>query len=350
MTLDAYQYELPERCIAQVPAARRDESRLMVLDRAAATLRHDRFHRIGAYFRPGDVLVVNDARVIPARFFAHRKTGGRVEGFVLDGWQESDCRRVLLKPARRIRVGEILELADEYTMRIADRNGQTFIAEITPPGKWTPFLSAHGLMPLPPYIKRGDQDHRVSMDASMDRERYQTIYAQEPGAVAAPTAGLHFTHDLLQQLRDGGIETASITLWVGWGTFKPLTCQRIDHHVMEKEIYSISAKTAEILTRAKTENRRIIAVGTTTTRALESWANRDTDRGEVFQGEASLFIVPGYSFKMIDALVTNFHLPGSTLLMLVSALAGRETILDAYRAAVEHDYRFYSYGDAMLII
>jgi len=345
LPVEAFRYSLPESLIAQEPAPSRQCSRLMVLDRKRDGVEHRLFEDIPTYLHPGDVLILNDARVIPARFYAQRESGGRVEVFVLDGWENSPQHRVLLKPARRIRRGESLLLEDGMTVRVVERGDREFVVEMDSPEAWTRYLNDHGVMPLPPYIRRSVADGRDVLD----RERYQTVFADRPGAVAAPTAGLHFTRDLLETLEQRGIEVIRLTLWVGWGTFKPVTCEWVSEHVMDTEIYAISETAAAAVRRARKDGRRIIAVGTTTTRALESWAVSHPELEPVFRGEASIFITPGYRFRIINAMITNFHLPGSSLMMLVSALAGRERILRAYETAVAHQYRFYSYGDAMFI-
>lgn len=345
LPVEAFKYELPESLIAQVPAPERPQSRLMVLDRQRDCIRHLQFDAISELLNPGDLLVLNDARVIPARFYARRASGGRIEIFVLDGWKHASRHRVLLKPARRVRTGEILALEDGMTVRVAARHGREFVLEMASAETWMQYLWRHGVMPLPPYIKRAPDDIRTDLD----RERYQTVFADRPGAVAAPTAGLHFTRDLLKTLEERGVELVRLTLWVGWGTFKPVTCEWICDHVMETEVYSIDGDTASAVRRALRAGRRIIAVGTTATRALESWAGDDPSLQPVDSGEASIFITPGYRFRIINGMITNFHLPGSSLIMLVSALAGRERILAAYETAVKHRYRFYSYGDAMFI-
>ena len=340
-----YYYELPSGLIAQNPASNRDDSRLMVLNSASATVEHRTFREIHRYLKFGDIVIFNNVKVVPARFFAKRVTGGTVEILILEGWSKNELK-VLLKPARRIFEGEELILEDGHKILVKRRNDQSFQVVFQGKLDLIRYLERHGEMPTPPYIQRFTDDPRKEMD----RERYQTIFAKIPGAVAAPTAGLHFTQDLMNTLKKNGVTVAWITLHVGWGTFKPIKVKQISEHKMDGESYSIPAETALCIKDAKKHNRRVIAIGTTTTRALESWANDYPNLEPVNEGKAELFIVPGYKFKIIQGIVTNFHLPESTLMMLVSAFAGRETILSAYRVAVEQHYRFYSYGDAMFII
>lgn len=346
LKVNDFHYILPENQIAQTPAESRHESRLMHLNVSDGIVTHRQFSTILDLLQDDDVLIMNDARVIPARFYATRQTGGRVEVFILDGWNQTNRRRVLMKPARRIRDKEVLTLEDGGSLFVNQRVGKEFEVELTySGGSWFEYLSRFGRMPLPPYIKREEDDCR----REMDQERYQTIYAKHLGAVAAPTAGLHFSQQLLESIQSRGIRIGYVTLWVGWGTFKPVTVERICDHQMDTEIYSIPSQTAHLIQSAKKNGHRIVAVGTTSTRALESWALDSDNLDPVKCAEASLFITPGFKFRVVDSLITNFHLPGSTLLMLVSALAGREFTLKAYGTAVELGYRFYSYGDAMFI-
>lgn len=340
-----FEYDLPASLIAQHPVPDRDMSRLMVMNRRSGEIRHKRFHDIVDYLTPGDLLIMNDVRVIPARLFAHRSTGARIEIFILDGSADGRERRVLMRPARRIRIGERLELADGMSAVVLEKSGKEFSIRLDGSMDWTGLLERMGRMPLPPYIRRSASD---SADAE-DRERYQTVFAVRPGAVAAPTAGLHFTAGLLERLRQKGVNIRMLTLWVGWGTFRPIESVRVADHRMDPEYYHISKETLEEIEKAKREQKRIFAVGTTTTRALESWAAEPRSIKDTAKRMADIFITPGYRFQVIDGLITNFHLPGSTLIMLVSAFAGRDHVLSAYRTAVSRRYRFYSYGDAMLI-
>jgi S-adenosylmethionine:tRNA ribosyltransferase-isomerase len=336
MLVRDFDFELPEEAIAQ-HAAPRGESRLLVLD-AEGDERHRRVRDLPELLRPGDLLVVNDTRVLPARLFGKRPGGGRVELLLAErhGEREWDA---LLKPGRRAPPGTIIELSEELSAEVLARGEDgRFRLRFSAPVE--PHLERLGRVPLPPYIHRAD-------DAA-DRERYQTVYAREPGAIAAPTAGLHFDEALLAALDARGVERAAVTLHVGLGTFKPVTADLVHEHRMDAERYSIPEATAAALRRAGDEGRRVVAVGTTVVRTLESAALAHDGDVPAGAGSTALFIYPGFRFRVVDALLTNFHLPQSTLLMLVSAFAGRERVLDAYRDAVEHGYRFYSYGDAML--
>jgi S-adenosylmethionine:tRNA ribosyltransferase-isomerase len=336
MYLADFDYPLPESAIAQHPAPR-GESRLLVLDRAGRE-RHRRVRDLPALLRPGDLLVVNDTRVIPARLFARRASGGgRVELLLVERVGEREWE-ALAGPGRRARPGTVFELAPGLQAEVVataptGRRRLRFSEPIEP------HLERLGHVPLPPYIQRADEP--------ADRERYQTVYARRPGAVAAPTAGLHLSAELLAALAAAGIERAEVTLHVGPGTFKPVTAERVAEHLMESERYEIGEAAAEAIRRARARGGRVVAVGTTVVRALESAA---AQRGEVTaaSGTTDLFITPGFPFRAVDALLTNFHLPRSTLLLLVAAFAGRERVLAAYTEAVAAGYRFYSYGDAML--
>ncbi len=343
MLLSDFDYILPPDRIAQEPPLHRIDSKLMIVSDASTPIIHAHFKDLIDYLRPGDVLVLNDVRVIPARLYAHRAGGGRVEVMILDGWKGSSTR-VLMRPARRIRVDEQLFFQEGWRLRVLRRIGQAFDVEFSGDGNFDRFLETQGATPLPPYIHRNPEDARKPIDA----ERYQTVFAQFAGAVAAPTAGLHFTHELLDRIRSKNIDVAFLTLFVGWGTFKPVVTDTITDHRMDEEFYRIGQAAADLIRTARGQ-RRIIAVGTTTTRALESWYLSDPDLGAVDLRSTDVFIYPGFHFNMIDALITNFHLPKSSLLMLVSAFAGRERILDAYRLAIESNYRFFSYGDAMAL-
>ena len=346
MRLRDFDFTLPSDLIAQTPAARRDDSRLMIVDRQQAGIRHDSFANVGNYLSAGDVLVVNDTKVIPARLRG-RKAGtcGGVEVLLLHevgagAWE------VLLRPAARTPAGTEVEFgAGRLRGRVAERREQgTTVLNFTPPDI-LPMLPELGEVPLPPYIKR--QQRAASRE--FDLERYQTVYARRPGAVAAPTAGLHFTPELLADLKTRGVEQATLTLHVGWGTFQPVRNDSIEQHRMGAERYELKAPQAERIERAHELGNRVVAVGTTTTRTLET-IGQETGRVEAENGWSELFIRPGHRFRVIDALITNFHLPRSTLFMLVCAFAGRNLMLEAYRTAVANEYRFYSYGDAMLIL
>ena len=347
MLLSQLQYDLPPELIAQRPADRRDASRLMVLDRASGRVRHEAFSRLPELLPPRSLLVVNDTKVLPARLGMQRATGGKVEGLYLrdasaGGWE------IMLTGAGRVRSGEELAIVGSTRrLRLLERiDAGVWRAEPVPGGQTVAILAECGRPPLPPYIARkGD----VSPDQlAADVERYQTVYARNPGAVAAPTAGLHFTPELFGRLDAAGIERVSVTLHVGVGTFAPIRCDDLAQHPMHQEWYSCSAATAETINAARAEGRPVVAVGTTSVRVLETCADAS---GRVTAGEGwtRIFIYPPYRFKAIDAMVTNFHLPGSTLLAMVFAMAGRDNVLAAYNEAVRERYRFYSYGDAMLI-
>jgi len=349
MKTDELDYELPAELIAQQPVRIRSRSRLLVLNRSTGKLTDSRFDRIGDYLSAGDCLVLNDTKVLPARFFGRRSSGGRLEGLFL-AETAGAVWEVMLKGGGKLKTGEKIYLRDR-------KGGDYCQAEVVERGKQgrcrlrlatdegaRAVLEAIGFPPLPPYIKRGaDAD-----EAARDRLRYQTVYARRAGAVAAPTAGLHFTRPLIAGLRKAGICFAYVTLHVGPGTFKPITAERLEEHEMERERFEIPAKTAGIINSAKEKGGRIIAVGTTVVRVLETVAAER--RARPVSGETALFIRPGHGFGLVDAMVTNFHLPKSSLLALVGAFAGLDVVLGAYRHAAEQRYRFYSYGDAMLIL
>lgn len=349
MKTDQLEYDLPEELIAQHPAQRRPQSRLLVLHRADGRLEDRHFCDLPEYLQPGDCLVLNDTKVLPARFFCRKQTGARIEGLFLEETPDGSWK-VLLKNARNLKPGSRLTFLDrqgrEWEMlQIQEKleEGQWLLRPDTqkPPQA---VLEHIGSAPLPPYIRRP----AFRQEPQEDLARYQTVYACRPGAVAAPTAGLHFDRPLLQQLEQKGIRIACLTLHVGIGTFRPVQTETLEEHTMHSERYEISPQAAQRINAAAEEGRRIIAVGTTCVRTLETVA--ENRRVRPAAGQTALFIQPGYSFKIVDALLTNFHLPRSTLLALTAAFAGLETILSAYRRAVQLRYRFYSYGDAMLIL
>ena len=351
MRTDALDYDLPPERVAQRPLEDRSASRLLVLDRQSGHLEHRAFSDIEEYTQAGDCLVLNDSKVIPARFYLQRNTGGRVEGLFLSQPSEGQWR-VLLKNARRLGPREKVRLLDTktgsaslFTLTVTNKLGDGHWLLTTDTETNTQdILSEFGHVPLPPYIHRLD---RNSEDAS-DRDRYQTVYAREPGSVAAPTAGLHFTEELLDGLKIDGLQIANITLHVGLGTFKPIGTESIEGHQMHEESFQLDQDCADRINQARSAGGRIVAVGTTSVRTLESVAV--DSRVSAMQGKTDIFINPGYSFQIVDALITNFHLPRSTLLALVFAFAGREAVLEAYRQAIQLKYRFFSYGDAMLIL
>ena len=333
-------YDLPEELIAQTPLEQRDTSRLCVLDRQTGEVRHQHFFDVIDYLRPGDCLVMNDSRVLPARLLGHRPTGGAVEVLLLRdlGEKKWEC---LCKPGRKMQVGnEVIFGNGELTATVvAVQEDGNRIVEFHYDGIFLEVLERLGKMPLPPYIKAELQD----------QERYQTVYSREVGSAAAPTAGLHFTNELLEKIRNKGVKTAFVTLHVGLGTFRPVKAEEITDHHMHSELCMMSAETAEILNETKANGGRIICVGTTSCRTLESLVNEDGSF-EAKSKWTEIFIYPGYQFKAMEGLITNFHLPESTLVMLVSAFAGRENVLNAYNEAVRKRYRFFSFGDAMCIM
>ena len=339
MNISDFDYELPEERIAQLPLEPRDSSRLMVLHPKDHTIEHHHFHQLGEFLEKGDVLIFNDTRVIPARLIGARDhTGGKVEIFLLRQMDKNQWE-ALVKPGKKVRVGSIIRFSEELSCEIiahTDFGGR--IVRFIYDGVFEEILDRMGTMPLPPYIH----------EKLEDQERYQTIYSRVKGSAAAPTAGLHFTENLMDQLRDKGVQFGFITLHVGLGTFRPVHVDVIEEHVMHREFYSVPPETAELIQTAKKEGRRIIAVGTTSIRTLEASAVR-TGNVEAGSGWTDIFIYPGYQFNVVDAIITNFHLPKSTLLMLISAFAGRAFTLEAYRVAVAERYRFFSFGDAMLI-
>jgi len=343
-------YELPSELIAQDPAGVRSESRLLVLDRASGNLADGRFDRLAEYLRSGDCLVLNDTKVLAARFFARRVTGGRLEALFLSETATPGVWRTMLKGVRKLKPQEAIHIVDgrqrDYCVaRVLERRPEgVCLLELNVKAPAENVLNEIGFPPLPPYIRR---DHDWSKALS-DREQYQTVYARESGAVAAPTAGLHFTEELLGRLTGIGIRLAYVTLHVGAGTFKPISTETVEDHEIHSERYRIDAANAEIINAARIAGGRIVAVGTTVARVLETIVQ--DGRVSPCQGTTNLFILPGYRFKIVDTMITNFHLPRSTLLALVGAFAGLERVLAAYRHAVEQRYRFYSYGDAMLIL
>lgn len=350
MDVNEFNFELPERLIAQTPLTDRTSSRLLTLDKRTGHLRHHRFGELIEYLQAGDTLVLNDTRVIPARLFGVKEdTGAQVELLLLkelggDRWE------ALARPGKRLKAGAVIVFGVEETgvehkpllRAVVEEEGEmgARIVRFEYEGIFRELLDRLGHMPLPPYIK----------EKLEDRERYQTVYARNPGSAAAPTAGLHFTPELLDDISRKGVRIVKVTLHVGLGTFRPVSADRVEEHQMHEEYYAIPAETAKALNEAKAEGRRIIAVGTTSARTLETAANRFGGKPiEACDGWSGIFIYPGYSFKLVDALLTNFHLPKSTLVMLVSALAGKTNIMGAYQEAIRNDYRFFSFGDAMFI-
>jgi S-adenosylmethionine:tRNA ribosyltransferase-isomerase len=348
--LDDYHYDLPEALIAQEPQEKREACRLLLLRRSSKTLEHRRFDEISAILQPGDVLVLNDTRVVPARLRGTKATGGKIELLLLEPFKpepdgDGAVYSCLVKAAKPPHPRSLITLRDGLQAEVltAPEEGRAQVRFLTSE-PLLKLLERAGEIPLPPYIHRNGTSPLCD-----DRTSYQTVYAREPGSVAAPTAGLHFSIDLLRELEARGVEIVRVTLHVGYGTFAPMRVKDIRHHAMHPEYAEISRDSAERIARAKTKGRRIVAVGTTSVRILE-WAARGESGVEPFSGTCDLYIYPGFRFRIVDAMITNFHLPKSSLLLLVSALAGRETILHGYREAVRENYRFFSYGDAMLIL
>ena len=335
---DDFDYDLPPERIAQYPAEGRDQSRMLELSREGGAIRHRLFPEIVKLLAPGDVLALNDTRVIPARLIGRRASGGEAELLLLEPAGQRRWR-ALARPGKRLREGRTISFGDGELLATVIEVGEMGerVVELDYEGELFELLDHLGRPPLPPYIHREPEE--------LDRERYQTVYAREPGAAAAPTAGLHFTDEILQAIRDLGVQVAQVTLHVGLGTFRPVQTERIEDHRMHAERYEVSAEAAEII---NAREGRLVAVGTTVTRTLETAAD---ERGVVHagSGRSEIFIYPGYRYRVVEAMLTNFHLPRSTLIMMVAAFAGREKVLAAYREALEQGYRFYSYGDCMFI-
>ena len=342
MLITEFDFELPDALIAQEPLENRERSRMLVVDRAAQAYADEQFYNFPRFLQTGDVLVLNNTKVFPARLFGATETGARIELFLVRE-VENNTWETLARPARRLKTGKKIIFDERLSAEVLEKSdeGRVFV-RFDADGDFDEILEQIGKTPLPPYIKR------EAADFDQDRERYQTIFAQKRGAIAAPTAGLHFTPQVLEQIKNAGVTVAEITLHVGYGTFEPVRVRDLSEHKVLPESYEISAETSEILNRAKAERRRVIAVGTTTTRTLET-AIAKHGRFTAEKNLADLTITPGYRFRAIDGLLTNFHLPQSSLLVLVSTFGGYELIIKAYKHAVEEKYRFYSYGDCMLI-
>ncbi len=346
MLVSEFDYNLPEELIAQVPADKRDLSRMMVLNRNDKTISHHIFKDIVDLVDKNSILILNNTRVIPARLYGYKGTGARIEVFLLKE-KEPHIWEALVKPSKRVKSGTNIKITDELSVEI--------LSPAADDGKWNvkleyegniyDILSRAGNVPLPPYIERKMTPEEIK---KLDYERYQTVFAQKEGSVAAPTAGLHFTKEILEKLKNKGIQIGYVTLNVGLGTFRPVKCEVVEEHKMDSESFEIPAQTADLINQAKKDGKKLIAVGTTSVRTLET-AYKQFGEIKECHSASTLFIYPPYEFKVVDGLITNFHLPKSTLLMLVSALAGKEFIMAAYREAIENRYRFYSYGDCMFI-
>jgi S-adenosylmethionine:tRNA ribosyltransferase-isomerase len=342
LKVDLFDFHLPEELIAQTPLEQRDASRLMVLNKETGSVKHHMFHDLLDYVQEGDCLVLNDTRVLPARLFGTKEdTGANIEVLLLKQTQ-GDTWETLVKPAKRVKEGTVISFGDGRLTAVcketSDQGGR--LLEFNYEGIFYEVLEQLGEMPLPPYIKE-------RLD---DQERYQTVFAREQGSAAAPTAGLHFTEEMLEQLKEKGVHIAFLTLHVGLGTFRPVSVDDLEEHDMHSEFYQVSEGTAALLNSVREKGGRIISVGTTSTRTLETIATEHNGKFVASSGWTNIFIFPGYEFKAIDGMITNFHLPKSTLIMLVSALAGRENVISAYEQAVAEKYRFFSFGDAMLLL
>lgn len=346
MLVTEFDYDLPEELIAQMPADKRENSRMLVLDRTSGTISHKHFYDITDLLEPDTLLVLNNTKVLPARLYGTKATGARIEVFLLEQ-KSGKTWSCLIKPSKRVKPETEIKISDELTVRAVKRleeDGE-WLVDLKYDGELFDILHKIGHIPLPPYIERKLETEELKQ---FDIERYQTVYAKDEGSVAAPTAGLHFTEEILNKLENKGIELAYVTLNVGLGTFRPVKCENITEHKMHSESFEITEKTAEQINRAKQTGKKITAVGTTTVRTLET-AYKQYGEIKACRSTSELFIYPPYEFKVIDGLITNFHLPKSTLLMLVSALAGKEFIFEAYEEAIKERYRFFSYGDCMYI-
>ncbi len=347
MHISEFDYTLPEELIAQTPTENRQESRMMVLNKLERQIEHKNFFNIVDYLDENCVLILNNTKVMPARLYGYKDTGAKIEVFLLKKFDSENRWEVLIRPSKRVRVGTIIKVSEELSVEV--------IMPLPDDGKWVvkmlyegdllEILHKVGNIPLPPYIER-----KMASDdlRKLDFERYQTVYAKNEGSVAAPTAGLHFTEEILSQLKAKGVETGYVTLDVGIGTFRPVKCDNVLDHRMDTEAFEISQETADLINKAKAQGKKIVAVGTTTVRTLES-AYKIYGEIKACKSASNLFIYPPYEFKVVDKLITNFHLPKSTLLMLVSALATKDFIFEAYEQAIKEKYRFYSYGDCMFI-
>lgn len=346
MLVSEFDYTLPEELIAQTPADKRENSRMMVLGVNENTIEHKHFYDIVDLIDENSILILNNTKVIPARLYGFKETGAKIEVFLLKEHENKEWE-VLIKPSKRVKEGTIIKISDELAVQV--------ISSLPDDGKWLvkmiyegdilDILHRVGNIPLPPYIERKMTNEELK---KLDFERYQTVYAKDEGSVAAPTAGLHFTQEILKKLEAKGIEIGYVTLNVGIGTFRPVKCENVLDHKMDSESFEISEETANLINKAKANGKKLIAVGTTTVRTLET-AYKQFGCIKACKSSSELFIYPPYEFKVVDKLITNFHLPKSTLLMLVSALAGKDFIFKAYEEAIKEKYRFYSYGDCMFI-
>ena len=348
MHIQEFDYELPEELIAQRPSEKRENSKMMVLNRKAHQIEHKNFFNIVDYLDENCVLILNNTKVMPARLYGYKETGAKIEVFLLKKYDDQNKWEVLIRPSKRVRVGTIIKISEELSVEVMmplPDDGK-WVVKMIYEGDLLEILHKVGNIPLPPYIERKMASEELRQ---LDFERYQTVYAKNEGSVAAPTAGLHFTEDILNQLKEKGVEIGYVTLDVGIGTFRPVKCENILDHQMDTEAFEISQETADLINSAKAQGKKIVAVGTTTVRTLES-AYKIYGEIKACKSASNLFIYPPYEFKVVDKLITNFHLPKSTLLMLVSALASRQFIFEGYTEAIKEKYRFYSYGDCMFIL
>lgn len=347
MKLSEYDYNLPENLIAQMPADKRENSKMMILDRNTQTIAHKHFFDIIDYIDENSILVLNNTKVLPARLYGTKETGGKIEVFLLEKQENSENWSALIKPSKRIKSDTVITISDDLKVKPLKRleDDGEWLVELDYNGDLFDILHKAGNIPLPPYIERKLSTEELKQ---FDKERYQTVYAKDEGSVAAPTAGLHFTKEILQKLQDKGVEIAYVTLNVGLGTFRPVKCENVLEHKMHSETFEITQEAADKINEAKAQGKKLIAVGTTTVRTLET-AYQKFGCIKACHDHSELFIYPPYEFKVVDNLITNFHLPKSTLLMLVSALAGKDFIFKAYQEAIENNYRFFSYGDCMYI-
>lgn len=346
MNISEFDYDLPEELIAQMPADKRENSKMLVLDKNNQTIEHKHFFDIVNYLDEDTLLVLNNTKVLPARLYGTKETGAKIEVFLLESIEKNNWS-CLIKPSKRIKPDTLITISDELQVHPIKKleDAGEWLVELIYKGDLFEILHRVGNIPLPPYIERKLQTEDIK---NFDMERYQTVYAKDEGSVAAPTAGLHFTTEILEKLQNKGVDIAYVTLNVGLGTFRPVQCENILDHKMHSETFVISKETAQKINDAKTKGKKILAVGTTTVRTLET-AYQKFGCIKECNDHSELFIYPPYEFKVIDSLITNFHLPKSTLLMLVSALAGKDFIFNAYQQAIENKYRFFSYGDCMLI-
>ena len=348
MHIQEFDYELPEELIAQRPCEKRENSKMMVLNRSKSQIEHKNFFNILDYLDENCVLILNNTKVMPARLYGYKDTGAKIEVFLLKKYDNENRWEVLIRPSKRVRVGTIIKVSEELSVEIMmplPDDGK-WVVKMIYEGDLLEILHRVGNIPLPPYIERKMATEELRQ---LDFERYQTVYAKNEGSVAAPTAGLHFTEDILNKLKEKGVEIGYVTLDVGIGTFRPVKCENILDHQMDSEAFEITQETADLINKAKAEGKKIVAVGTTTVRTLES-AYKIYGEIKACRSASNLFIYPPYEFKVVDRLITNFHLPKSTLLMLVSALATKDFIFEGYAEAIKEKYRFYSNGDCMFIL